>query len=101
SRGSSLALLGTSTIGWEGPERHSNASARWSRCEPRAASLETRRDDKPDTDLATRDDRGSMAPTDRIRRSRVPIGHGYYDLVEILTPDPSPDSPIEAATEAA
>ncbi|AFA74325.1 hypothetical protein GPOL_c33110 [Gordonia polyisoprenivorans VH2] len=46
-----------------------------------------------DTDLAERDDRGSMLPTDRIRRTRVPLGHGYYDLVEILTPDPG--SPIE------
>ncbi len=48
-----------------------------------------------DTDLAERDDRSLLLPTNRIRRSRVPIGHGYYDLVEILTPDPSPDSPIE------
>ncbi|HCS57927.1 MAG TPA: HNH endonuclease, partial [Gordonia polyisoprenivorans] len=48
-----------------------------------------------DTDLAERDDRDSMLPTNRIRRSRIPIGHGYYDLVEILTPDPSPDSPID------
>ncbi|HCS59118.1 MAG TPA: HNH endonuclease, partial [Gordonia polyisoprenivorans] len=46
-----------------------------------------------DTDLAERDDRGSMLPTNRIRRTRVPIGHGYYDLVEILTPDPG--SPVE------
>ncbi len=42
---SSLALLGTSTIGTDLPMLD-RSFPRWSRCEPRAASLETRRDDK-------------------------------------------------------